>query len=97
MVEKCETKSGLGSMERVKKIKFNTLVDIHEFMALKLKKAHMRSTRVRVAQGVYCEGFGSTLWHQSAAGEVVEDTVVARGQPLLAPLGTGGVISCGGL
>lgn len=38
MVEKCETKSGLGSMERVKKIKFNTLVDIHEFMALKLKK-----------------------------------------------------------
>jgi hypothetical protein len=34
----CDSKSGLGSMERVKTIKFKVLVDIHEFMALKLRK-----------------------------------------------------------
>merc|ERR1719421_2306728 len=34
----CDSKSGLGSMERVKTIKFKVLVDIHEFMSLKLRK-----------------------------------------------------------
>ena len=38
MLEKCDIKFGMGYKDRAKKIKFKTLVDIHEFMALKLQR-----------------------------------------------------------
>jgi hypothetical protein len=56
----------MGSMERVKSIKFKVLVDIHEFMALKLRKV------VEEVQGLpEAEKAGITPRLMEIAAEVV--------------------------